>query len=128
MRPQPQEKLRLTKCTYCNATFPAEHHALLITHIQWHVEEEAVKRRRKLICRQRRRRGRKYCDHEFATPKELAAHHHKKHAMTFWVEEASQQYQLAEQQAKEEKDELIKHISKQEETPNWLFFPTNGPK
>ena len=127
-----RQRVRLIRCTCCEKTFPAGHVA--IYHIQHHLEQNNVqcghyKSHQKLICKKKWRCHRR-CDREFKEPRDLAVHHQKLHAKTYWVEKDGEKYRAAEENCKEEGEKLILKLKQDngaDYSSDWLFFLAPTP-
>ena len=126
------DRVRLIRCTCCEKTFPAGHVA--IYHIQHHLEQNNVQRghyksHQKLICKKKWRCHQR-CDREFKEPRDLAVHHQKLHAKTYWVEKDGEKYRAAEKNCKEEGEKLILKLKQDngaDYSSDWLFFLAPAP-
>ena len=122
-------RVRLIKCTMCDKTFPAEHKSITSHHIQWHLEQNNVQRghyksHQRLICKKKWRCHQR-CDREFKEPRDLAVHHQKLHAKTYWVKKDGEKYRVAEENCKEEGEKLILKLKQDngaDYSSDWLFF------
>ena len=125
-------KVRLIRCCHCTKTFPAEHEATVVMHIQHHLEKNYNQRRhyiehQRLICKQKWCKQR--CGLKFEKPVDLATHHHDHHAQTYWVETNGDKCHVAEENSRKEGNKLISKLCLQDcgADLNWLFFSAPAP-
>ena len=126
MRALPPGSVLLKQCFFCRAIFPHLATQIMILHLQFHVEQKHKRRGRQIECRQRKLRSRKQCHGlSFEIPEQMAIHCHEKHCRSFWVQEHGPDHEIALQQTKQEKDEMIMHLSQIDMEDVWIYFPPN---
>ena len=125
MKPLPENSVLLRQCNFCQATFPFLELQVLISHLQYHIENEYQRREEPLACRHKRIRSRKKCQGLFFNIPIEMAFHCVIHCYCYWVVKQSPEHQVALEQTERERNELINHLAQNDLDDAWLFFPQN---
>ena len=127
MKVLPENSVLLRQCYFCGATFPYLALQILVSHLQYHIEDKYQRREEPLECRQKRIRSRKRCNGLiFEIPNKMAIHC-VLHCYCYWVEKQGPEHEVALEQTEREKNEIISHLAPNDlnDYDAWIFFPQN---
>ena len=130
-----QTKQPLLQCKFCARHYPAEFRTMLVTHLQWHIEQSARQPAANHRCpwnpSKRERHIKEQCGNHFHRSEDFAIHILEKHTKTRYVGSTTNRYREAWENSIQDKAHLIEILSQMEETPDRLFFQAenrNGPQ
>ena len=128
MKILPADSVLLKQCCFCGATFPYLAMQILVSHLQFHIEDKHQRRNDQIECRQRKMRSRKRCNGlTFEIPSQMAIHCSEKHCHSYWVQKQGPEHEVALEQTEQEKNEIISHLSQNDldDYDVWIYFPQN---